>query len=185
VPNGNQTNTLNTKLVYVTVNKKYTTTIKDELVTKLAKEKEDEYFIEKRALGELFDSSFNLEINLYRGDNPHNNDSIFYPILKSFLLSNGRVRDEDIKTYKNNGELWVKCKTGGISLFDVLGIPVKSWDYYTLTKKTKIPFGLVITKDDYKKRLKATHYTIRPNWDMPVTNFCVLLDKLAIELKKV
>lgn len=154
-------------------------------MTKSKEEKEDEFFIEKRALGELFDSKFDLNINLYRGDNPHNDDSIFYPILKSFLMSNGRVRDEDIQTYIKNGELWVKSTTGGISLFDVLGIPVKSWDYYLLSKGTKIPYGLVITKDDYKKRLKATHYTIRPNWDMPVTKFCILLDKLALELKKV
>jgi len=154
-------------------------------VTKSIEEKEDEFFIEKRTLGELFDSRFDLNINLYRGDNPHNEDSIFYPILKSFLMSNGRVRDEDIQTYNKNGELWVKSTTGGISLFDVLGIPVKSWDYYLLSKDTKIPYGLVITKDDYKKRLKATHYTIRPNWDMPVTKFCILLDKLALELKKV
>lgn len=154
-------------------------------MTKSIEEKEDEFFIEKRTLGELFDSRFDLNINLYRGDNPHNEDSIFYPILKSFLMSNGRVRDEDIQTYNKNGELWVKSTTGGISLFDVLGIPVKSWDYYLLSKDTKIPYGLVITKDDYKKRLKATHYTIRPNWDMPVTKFCILLDKLALELKKV
>ena len=44
-------------------------------------EKEDEYFIKKRELGELFDSASDLQINLLRGDNPHNNHPIFYPIL--------------------------------------------------------------------------------------------------------
>jgi len=73
--------------------------------------KEDKFYIEKRALGELFDSNFDLNINLYRCDNPHNEDSIFYPILKSFLMSNGRVRDEDIQTYSKNGGLWVNSTT--------------------------------------------------------------------------
>jgi len=143
-------------------------------------EEEDEYFIEKRALGELFDSNYDLNVNLFRGRNPNNSDPILYPILKSFLLSNGRVRDEDIKTYTKNGELWVACNTGGISLFDALGFPVKSWDYFKLSiNTTKIPYGLVITKDDWHKKFKCFHYTIRPNWDMPVTKFCMLLDELS------
>jgi len=113
--------------------------------------------------------------------NPHNSSPALYPILKSFLLSDGRVRNEDIKTYKKNDILWVDCKSGGISLFDKKGIPVKSWDYFILGPK--IPFGLVITKDSYKKNFKATHYTIRPNWDMPVTNFCRLLDEMIKNLR--
>ncbi len=147
-------------------------------------EKEDEYFIKKRELGELFDSKYDLNVNLFRGRNPSSGTPALYPILKSFLLSDGRVRDEDIKTYRKNGDLWVDSKSGGISLFDVKGVPVKSWEYYLLGKGVTIPIGLVITKDDYKKRLKATHYTIRPNWDMPVTKFCMLLDQLTKCLKE-
>jgi len=147
---------------------------------------EDEYFVEKRELGDLFDSKYDLNINLYRGRNPNNDDPILYPILKSFLLSNGRVRDEDIKTYTKNGELWVHCRTGGISLFDALGYPVKSWDYFMLSiDHTKIPNGLVITKDDWHKKFKCFHYTIRPNWDMPVAKYCMLLDELAKYLVRV
>lgn len=152
----------------------------------MEEEKEDSYFVEKRALGELFDSKYDLNVNLFRGRNPNNDDPILYPILKSFLLSNGKMRDEDIKTYRKNGELWVKCKTGGISLFDAIGHPVKSWEYFMLSfEKTKIPHGLVITKDDWHKKFKCFHYTIRPNWDMPVSKFCMLLDKLATQLVEV
>lgn len=150
----------------------------------MREEKEDDYFIHKRELNELFDSKFDLNVNLWRGRNPHNSDSIFYPILKAFKMSNGNLRPEDIKTYSKNGELWVKAKTGGISLFDRSGIPSKNWEYYKLLAGSGIPFGLVITKDDYKQNFKATHYTIRPNWDMPVTKFCMLLDKLALNLVK-
>ena len=95
-------------------------------------EKEDEYFINKRAIGELFDSKFDLNVNLWRGRNPHNSDLILYPILKAFKMSNGNLRPEDIKTYRKNGELWVKAKSGGISLFDRSGIPSKNWEYYKL-----------------------------------------------------
>lgn len=149
------------------------------------KNKEDEYFIEKRQLGELFDSQFALEVNLYRGRNPNNNDPTLYPILKSFLLSNGRLRKEDIRTYSKGGEVWVDCKSGGISMFDKKGIPVRSWEYFYLKIGTKLPLGLVITKDEWNDRFKAIHYTIRPNWDMPVTKFCMLLDELSSNLRSI
>lgn len=148
------------------------------------KQKEDQFFIRKRELGELFDSTYPLEINLWRGNNPHNKNPILYPILKSFLLSNGRLRKEDIKTYTRNNELWVDATSGGISLFDKRGIPVKSWEYFMLKARVKIPLGLVITKDDWKENFGAHHYTIRPNWDMPVKTFCTLLDDLMTKLIK-
>lgn len=145
--------------------------------------KESDFLIKKRELGELFDSKYDLNINLYRGNNPNNKSPVLYPILKAFLLSNGRVRKEDIKTYQKAGELWVDSTSGGISLFDKLGIPVKSWEYNLIGKK--IPYGLVITKDEFNQRFQATHYTIRPQWDMPVVKFCFLLDKLATGLRGV
>ena len=105
-----------------------------------------------------------------------------YPILKSFKLSNGRVRKKDIRTYTKNGELWIDCKSGGVSLFDVLGVPNKKWEYYKLPAGVRIPFGLVITKDEFNDLHRATHYSIRANWDMPLTKFLMLLDELAAQL---
>lgn len=53
---------------------------------------EDEYFIHKREIGELFDSSHDLDVNLWRGQKTsERGQPITYPILKSFLLSNGRT----------------------------------------------------------------------------------------------
>ena len=74
--------------------------------------------------------------------------------------------------------------SGGISLFDKMGIPVKKWQYYRLPRDVEIPHGLVITKDDWRENFQAHHYTVRPNWDMPVTKFCMLLDILASRLIK-
>ena len=44
------------------------------------------------------------------------------------------------------------------------------------------PKGLVITKDSFNKAHRATHYSIRPHWDMPVTKFCMLLDDFTKKL---
>ena len=70
-------------------------------------------------------------------------------------------------------------------MFDILGMPVSSWDYYKLDSTTKIPRGLVITRDAEKIGNNPVHYSIRPHWDMPLSNFCLLLDDLASQLKQV
>ncbi len=144
---------------------------------------EDEFFIKKRELGELFDSTYSLDVNLWRGQKTEQRGTPpLYPILKAFKLSNGQTRKADIDTYTKNGELWVKCTSGGVSLFDLMGVPVKHWDYYRIPKGVKIPQGLVITKDTFNKIYGATHYSIRPHWDIPVSKFCMLLDELTKEL---
>ncbi|HMW46745.1 MAG TPA: hypothetical protein PKC70_00495 [Cellvibrionaceae bacterium] len=144
---------------------------------------EDDFFIKKRELGELFDSTYALDVNLWRGQKKAlRGTPPLYPILKSFKLSNGRTRKADIETYLRNGEQWVKCTSGGVSLFDLMGVPVEHWDYYRIPKDVKIPQGLVITKDAFNQAYGATHYSIRPHWDMPVSKFCMLLDELTKEL---
>ena len=139
----------------------------------MEKASEDEFFIKKRELDELFDSKYALNVNLWRGKKKdQKGTSPLYPILKAFKLSNGKIRKPDIDTYSK----------GGVSLFDVLGVPVHNWDYYRIPKGVRIPPGLVITKDAYNNNYNATHYSIRPHWDMPVSKFCMLLDELTKEL---
>ena len=75
--------------------------------------------------------------------------------------------------------VWIKANGGGVSLFDVLGAPNKKWSYYRLPAGTPIPVGLVILKDNFNPKHNATHYTICPNWDMPLKNFLMLLDLLV------
>lgn len=149
----------------------------------MEKASEDEFFIKKRELDELFDSKYALNVNLWRGKKKdQKGTSPLYPILKAFKLSNGKIRKPDIDTYSKGGVFWVKCTSGGVSLFDVLGVPVHNWDYYRIPKGVRIPPGLVITKDAYNNNYNATHYSIRPHWDMPVSKFCMLLDELTKEL---
>lgn len=149
-------------------------------------EQESEFYIHKRKLNALFDYENPLNTAIYRGQKPQDRGKpLLYPILKAFKLSNGRIRDPDIITYQKNGEDWVDSSKGGISLFDILGMPVSSWDYYKLDSATKIPRGLVITRDAEKIGNSPVHYSIRPHWDMPLSKFCLLLDELALQLKQV
>lgn len=150
---------------------------------KRASEKESDYLIRKRELSELFDSTFDLNVNLWRGQKTQDKGMpVLYPILKSFQLSNGRTRTPDIRTYIKNDEPWIDSKSGGISLFDVHGVPNKRWDYFLLPAGTKVPHGLAITKDAFNTVHQATHYSIKAMWDMPLKNFLMLLDQLSTHL---
>lgn len=152
-------------------------------MTDKKKSMDEDLYLDKRKMGELFDSSYPLEINLWRGQKPEDVGApALYPILKSFLLSNGKTRDPDIKTYQKGGEIWIDSKSGGISLFDKLGVPNKKWLYYKLGAGTKIPNGLYIVKDNYNARHESFHYSIKAGWDMPLTKFLMLLDELALSL---
>ena len=152
-------------------------------MTEKKKNMDEELYLSKRKLGELFDSEYPLEINLWRGQKPEESGQpILYPILKSFLLSNGKTRDPDIRTYKKNGEQWIDSKSGGVSLFDKLGVPNKKWLYYRLSIGTDVPKGLYVTKDGFNRKHKSYHYSIKAAWDMPLKKFLMLLDELAVNL---
>lgn len=144
---------------------------------------DNELYLSKAKLGELFDSSYPLEVNLWRGQKPSDaGQPILYPILKSFLLSNGKTRDPDIATYSKNGELWIDSRSGGVSLFDKFNVPNKKWLYYRLSSGTKIPPGLYIVKDNFNRFHEAFHYSVKASWDMPLKKFLMLLDELALNL---
>lgn len=152
-------------------------------MTKEKKNTDEDLYLDKRKLGELFDSSYSLEINLWRGQKPEEaGQPILYPILKSFLLSTGKLRAPDIRTYQKSGEIWIDSKSGGVSLFDKLGVPNKKWLYYKLKNGTKIPHGLYITKDSFNRKNESFHYSIKASWDMPLKKFLMLLDVLATNL---
>jgi len=57
------------------------------------------------------------------------------------------------------------------------------WTNFELPKGTKIPSGLIITKDDFNTKYNATHYTLSPDYTMPKTKFIRLLDELARNAK--
>jgi len=115
----------------------------------------------------------------YQSSNP------LYPDLKERDLPNGRVRLADVSTYSRDGVLYVKSEESrGTSLSDREGIfGHKNWDYVIIPVGTVVPRELVITKDHYIPKKKSWHYSISPNFEMPVTKFLKALDQLAINAK--
>ena len=103
------------------------------------------------------------------------------------LLNSTRVscKNSTFETYDVDGIEYVKSEESrGTSLSDIDGLfGHKSWDYIVIPKGTTIPNELIITKDHYIPRKKSWHYSISPNFDMPVSNFLNALDKLAFNAK--
>lgn len=126
-------------------------------------------------------------LNLWRALNVKRNTHPFEFVEQPFILSNGRPRPADIKIEKIRGKKWVivRDRPRGISTFDKPGLPAgKDWEYYKIPKGTMLPYGLAIVKDEYNTRFNATHYTIAPAFDMPLSRFKTLLNQLAQDITR-
>ncbi len=122
-------------------------------------------------------------VNLWRAKRIRDTGSLFGLVEKEKILSNGQVRPADITIVVKNGIKWVSCKPTprGISTFDQPNtFKGSSWEYYKVPHGTVLPAGLAIVKDKFNHRIGATHYTIAPAYDMPLTSFKKLLDQLAL-----
>ncbi len=108
-----------------------------------------------------------------------------YPDLKERALPNGRIRLADVSTYIKNGVQYVKSEESrGASLSDKDGLfGHKNWDYVVIPAGTLIPKELIITKDHFIPNKRSWHYSISPNFDMPVNKFLRALDQLAFNAK--
>jgi hypothetical protein len=141
--------------------------------------------IEKGLLNKYYEGV--VPKDLWRALKKKSNLQIFDFVEEPFKLSNGRPRPRDITIKVKNGERWVfvKDKPRGVSTFDKEGVPPgKGWEYYLIPAGTKLPEGLAIIEDHYNKDFGATHYTIAPAFDMPISQFKSNLMALAAELIK-
>ena len=123
-----------------------------------------------------------VPVNLWRALNRKTNVRIFDFIEKGFTLSSGRPRPADIKVENRNGIKWVcvNDRPRGLSTFDQKGLPKgKDWEYFRIPKGTVLPQGLAIVKDEYNTQFDATHYTIAPAFDMPLSQFKAKSQQLA------
>ena len=104
-----------------------------------------------------------------------------YPDFEHREIRAGVVRAPDVIVKKIGSIDHVVAKLGqGTSLFDRPGaFGTKNWEYFEIPEGTEIPEGLIITKDQYNSKYKATHYSISPNYTMPKAQFIRLLDQLA------
>lgn len=110
----------------------------------------------------------------------------FYPDFEPREVRAGVLRGPDVEVKSVSGIPHVISKLGqGTSLFDKPNVfGEKNWMYFEIPEGTKIPEGLIITKDSYNPKYKATHYSISPNYTMPKQQFIRLLDKLAENAQK-
>ena len=125
--------------------------------------------------------------NLWRAKKIKDKESLLGLVEDDKILSNGKVRPADITISLRNDTKWVLCKPAprGISTFDRPDtFKGSSWEYYKIPKGTKLPTGLAIVKDNYNRRVDATHYTIAPAHDMPLSNFKLLLNQLAALIER-
>ncbi len=99
-------------------------------------------------------------------------------------MPNGDIRESDVSVYtdKNTGKPFIKSEEGrGTSIVDKEGIfGYGKWEYVTIPQGTIIPKELIITKDHYMARKQCWHYSISPNFDMPVDLFLATLDQFAM-----
>jgi hypothetical protein len=122
-------------------------------------------------------------LHLWRGLNSDDErGNPLYPDLEQRVLPSGNIRDPDIEKEWRNGIWYVKAKIGkGTSLVDKEGIfGYKKWEYILIPAGTVIPDEIIITKDHFMRRKRCWHYSISPNYDMPVKKYLNALDKLAM-----
>lgn len=123
-----------------------------------------------------------VPLDLWRALNRRKASGLFDLVEEPFMLSSGRPRPADIRIIDRAGTKWVSVsqRPRGVSTFDKPGVPPgKDWSYYRIPAGTALPLGLAIVRDEYNSRFGATHYTIAPTHDMPLSRFKLLLNKLA------
>lgn len=158
----------------------------------LTKKTVESVFLDLGELTRVYNSDRELTVSLWRALRTDvKTGGPLYPDFYRREIRAGKFRQPDVtvreigelecvipKVYKKRPEdVW---KAQGTSLFDQPDtFAGNSWQYFEIPAGTKIPEGLIIIKDDYNERFRATHHSIVPNRAMPLTEFRRLLDQLA------
>ena len=87
------------------------------------------------------------------------------------------VRDKDIATYENDGELWVSSGTGGISTFSAM--PTGKKNCWTLDAGTEIPPALNVIND------RGNHWSWEPEENMPMVRYKTNLQLIGQSFEKI
>ena len=131
--------------------------------------------IEVGGLERYFGNS--VPVNLWRAKKSKLPISELFSLVETEVIrSRGAPRQPDI-TIENE---WVKVRhrPRGISTFDKPDTFKGKWEYFKIPAGTVLPEGLAIVKDNYNKAFGATHYTIAPDRDMPLSLFRQKLSEL-------
>lgn len=140
----------------------------------------EKLLISKGELDRIYVGSTSLYLwrSLHKSLRPKNP---LYPDFEPREVRAGVLRAPDVEVKQIGGMEHVVARLGqGTSLFDKPGtFGDANWVYFEIPEGTEIPAGLIITKDSYNPKYKATHYSISPNYTMPKLQLIKLLDKLA------
>lgn len=93
------------------------------------------------------------------------------------------VRARDVSTYMQDGIEIVIANGRGISLYNKKGLqksPLSGWAWQ-INAGTSFPMGLTLTQDDDPEG----HYTLVPQFNMPLSKFKGLLEEVALNCTKV
>jgi hypothetical protein len=153
------------------------------------------FFVKISQVDRIFNSNRDLGLFLWRATRTDSN--IANPLFPDFHpreIRPGQFREPDVTIKSVSGvdhifpvvhksgpnSIW---KAQGTSLFNEENtFPGKKWEYFEIPKGTKIPNGILIIKDDYNSRFKATHYSIVPDYVMSVKSFKRLLEQLLVNI---
>jgi hypothetical protein len=138
--------------------------------------------IEAGELNRYFDGR--VPVTVWRAKKKH--DPVVFDLVEEAMLTARGPRQADITIEAAaSGEKWVRVKPSprGASTFDKPNVFKGSgWEYYRLQAGTQLPLGIAIVRDNFNPRFQATHFTIAPAFDMPLSTFRGLLQQLATGL---
>lgn len=91
----------------------------------------------------------------------------------------------DASAYTVKGCRTIRGDHRGVSVFDATNPQLKNFDWFEIAAGTAIPEALAVTRDaDRPIPGRATHYTIAPKDDMPLSLFLQHLKGMAAAAKK-
>jgi hypothetical protein len=144
-----------------------------------------ELFIEAGQIDRLFTGTTPTDLFRFSETNgPLSDKMLMYPVLKEYMLANGRPRTPDIDRIElpaGSGQHYIfpRLKTG-LSLFDGPGDLGKPGSYHVVPMGSTIPPGLAISRDNLSKRVGYTHYSIHVVHVMHEMHYLFLLRRFAV-----
>lgn len=92
----------------------------------------------------------------------------------------------EIITYKENNDLYVLEKSGGVSLFDAMSPKLslgRSDCWYYVPQNAKIPDGILIAKDVEPDEYGHFHYSFQPGHNMKLSEFQEKLAEIGKQMR--
>ncbi len=116
----------------------------------------------------------------------HEDDRPMVSVNKRTGVESGKRTE--IITFKENDELYVLEKSGGVSLFDAMSPKMtmgKKDCWYYVPKEVKISDGILVAKDVAPDANGHFHYAFQPEYNMRMSFFKEKLSEIGSQMRKV